>query len=96
MRDPRIDRVADAIEKAFPGTTVVIERCPSPDDPDIDWFLHVLNLAPDRQREVTNLSLRLGIDLFGETSIPFLVGGVSPESTALHWDMYLHGEPARP
>jgi hypothetical protein len=96
MRDKRIDQIADAIESHFPGTIVVIERCPSPDDPDIDWLLDVLNLPLERHRELTMFAMRLGDELFGEGGLPFLTGGVTPEWTALHYAKYLQGEPARP
>jgi hypothetical protein len=96
VRDPRIDQIADAVERHFPGTVVVISRCPSPDDPDIDWLLDVLNLPEGRDRELTTFTLKLGIELFGENDIPFLAGGHTPEWTALHYSQYLNGEPARP
>jgi hypothetical protein len=97
MRDPRIDQIADAIEKRFPETTVVIRRCPSPDDPDIDWTLHALNLPLDQHEELAEFSLRLGTELFGENQLPYLEGGVTPEWSALHYSRYLGGEEsARP
>ena len=96
MRDKRIDQIADAVEKRFPGTLVVISPCPSPDDPDIDWMLDVLNLPLEQHRELMSFTTRLSDELFGEYVCPFLVGGVSPEQTAIEYAKYLQGEPARP
>jgi len=96
MRDRRIDQIADAIEARFPGTLVVISRCPAPDEPDIDWMLDVLDLPIEKHREMTKFCIELGDRLFPGEYHPFLVGGVTPEWTALHYSKYLHGEPARP
>jgi hypothetical protein len=96
MRDPRVDQVADAIEQRYPGTIVVISPCPSPDDPDIDWMLDVLNLQIEHQLDVVKFAFELSDRLFAGEDRPFLVGGVTPEWTALHYAKYLHGEPARP
>ena len=96
MRDPRIDQIADEIERRFSGTIVVISPCPAPDEPDVDWMMDVLNLPLERHRELTRFTLELGDRLFPGENHPFLAGGVTPEWTELHYSQYLHGTPARP
>lgn len=96
MRDPGVDRIADAIERRFPGTTVVITPCPSPDDPDKDWMFDVLHLPLEMHRDLTIFSTELGDELFGYGCMPIMVGGVTSEHAALEYSKYLAGAPARP
>jgi hypothetical protein len=96
VRDPRIDQIADAIEAKYPGTLVVISRCPAPDEPDIDWMLDVLNLPVERNLEMVGFAIESGDRLFPGEFHPFLVGGVTPEWAAQEYAKYLNGAPARP
>ena len=79
MTDPRIDEVASAVERRFPGTKVVVRPCPSPEDPDIESMLFVTGCSPADEDELGRFTLELGVRLFGETSIPFLALAVTPQ-----------------
>ena len=79
MRDPRIDQVARAVEQKFPGTSVAVRPSPSPDDPDVEWMLYVTGVPAADEDDLGWFTLDLGIELFGESSIPFMALAVTPE-----------------
>ena len=81
MSDPRIDLVAAAIEKRFPGTKVVRRRCPDPSAYDIECILDVLDAPIDPPLVVADFALTYAFEVFGDDPVPIFVHACGPDES---------------
>jgi hypothetical protein len=85
MRDPRIRSLIEAIEARYPGTRVVVQRWGGREDPDIRWWLWVLNVPEDRLTAVDRFASRRTTRIYGKRTVPFFTSIVSREQSLLQF-----------
>ena len=75
------------VERRYPGSRVVLERFGCPDDPDVRWWLSVLNVPRKRIVECDEFMTRYTLKLhdYWKKPIRFLADAVSPEETAKYF-----------
>ena len=82
MRNPRIRALIETIEKRYPETRVVVQPWGGAEDPDIDWWLWILDVPEDRTVEVEEFAHRRARRMYGRRSVPFVVSSVNCAETA--------------
>lgn len=79
MRNPRIRALIGAIEKRYPDTRVVVQPWGGREDPDIRWWLWVLDVPEEGLVEVEGFARRRARRLYGRPLVPLFVSAVSRE-----------------
>ncbi|MCI0587412.1 MAG: hypothetical protein L0323_11285 [Planctomycetes bacterium] len=85
MRNPRIRALIEAIEKRYPATRVVVQPYGGAEDPDIHWWLWILDVPEEETLEVEGFADRRARRLYGSPHVPFFLGAVDPEQTLKHF-----------
>ena len=78
--DRRICRIARAVEAGFSGTEVWVRRYSSIRNPDIKWYLKILNCPARVADRAVELAIHLAIELWRGRD-PIFIGSVSPRNT---------------
>ena len=82
IRNPRIRALIGAIEKRYPDTRVVVQPWGGAEDPDIRWWLWILNVPADGTVEAERFGDRRARRMYGRRPVPFFVSAVNREETA--------------
>src|SRR5690348_6271438 len=88
MSDPKISRLIAALQRRFPGTTIITLPIPDAGIYDECW-IKVLTAPTTPVGVVHSVANELINELWGDDPVPVLVGGVSPESTAKYYAEHL-------
>jgi len=85
VKDVRLAAVMKGVEARYPGTRCVLEPWTDPDgDPDIIWWLYVLNVRPKDSGPLHEFATRVALDLYGPDPKPFIMSVEGSRNTRLY------------
>ena len=84
MKDTRVRKLIDALERRFPGTKAI--SGPAPDDPHSgETWIELLNAPMVPPMQVDRFARKMEKELWGDEWSMVLVDAVSPEDTAKYY-----------
>ncbi len=78
LTDPRLIRFVELV-----GQQLAILSYGSDDDPDIQYFIWLLNVPREQLCEVQDRAIYLALDIYEDGPLPFCIGVADPEKTVV-------------